>query len=148
MVREPSGMILVMYAVMKTSRYPHLLPVAFTMALLGVITLGSTGCSNVMVTKDVEGEVRLGELQVFVDHDFETTYNAAKAGMGDYGLFQTKDDKKVVEAELNGRDRADNLVTVKIKEVARDRTSIKIRFGITGDVVQSQKLFTAIRDHL
>ena len=133
---------------MNITRYHSLLPLVFSLALLGGVVLGSTGCSSVMVTKEDEGEVRLGELQVFVDHDFATVYKAAKAGMADYGLFQTKDEKKVIEAELEGRDRADTLVTVSIKEVAKERTSIKIRFGITGDTVQSQKLFVTIKEHL
>ena len=133
---------------MNITRYHSLLPLVFSLALLGGVVLGSTGCSSVMVTKEDEGEVRLGELQVFVDHDFGSVYKADKAGMADYGLFQTKDEKKVIEAELEGRDRADTLVTVSIKEVAKERTSIKIRFGITGDTVQSQKLFVAIKEHL
>jgi hypothetical protein len=68
--------------------------------------------------------------------------------MRDLKLFQTQDDRKVIEAELRGRDSVDTLVIVKIKEVAKDRTSVKIRYGITGDLPSSQKLYDAIQKHL
>jgi len=120
-----------------------LLALALTGALLGAI-----GCTHVQVAQDVRGEYKLGELQVFADRDFARTYEAAKAGMRDLKLFQTQDDRKVIEADLRGRDSVDTLVIVKIKEVAKDRTSVKIRYGITGDLPSSQKLYDAIQKHL
>lgn len=116
------------------------------MALASVL-VGAAGCTHVQVSSDRLGEYKLGELQVFADRDFARVYDAAKAGMKDMKLFQTQDDRKVVEAELRGRDAADTLVIVKIKEVAKDRTSVKIRYGITGDLPSSQKLYDAIQKH-
>jgi hypothetical protein len=116
--------------------------------LAGLALGGLTGCTHVQVASDVRGEYKLGELQVFVDRDFGRAYEAAKAGMKDLKLFQTQDDRKVIEAELRGRDSVDTLVIVKIKEVAKDRTSVKIRYGITGDLPSSQKLYDAIQKHL
>jgi hypothetical protein len=120
-----------------------LLALALTGALFGAI-----GCTHVQLGPEARGEYKLGELQVFTDRDFARTYEAAKAGMSDMKLFQTQDDRKVVEADLRGRDSADTLVIVKIKEVAKNRTSIKIRYGITGDLPSSQKLYEAIQKHL
>jgi|GEM_PF-1421881 len=133
---------------MKTSRLLRLLPATLALALGGMAALGSSGCSNVMVNKNTEGRVRLGELQIFVGHDFATAYPAAKAGMGDFGLFLTKDEHELVEAELRGRDPTDTLVFVDVEEVSANRTSIKVRYGFKGDVVQSQKLITAIQARL
>jgi hypothetical protein len=114
----------------------------------GLAGAGLAGCTHVQVASDVRGEYKLGELQVFADRDFARVYDAVKAGMKDLKLFQTQDDRKVVEAELRGRDSVDTLVIVKIKEVAKDRTSVKIRYGITGDLPSSQKLYDAIQKHL
>lgn len=108
----------------------------------------AAGCTQVQVAPDVRGEYRLGELQVFADRDFNRVYEAAKAGMKDAKLFQTQDDKKVIEAELRGRDSADTLVIVKIKEVAPNRTSVKIRYGLTPDLPSAQKLYEAIQKRL
>lgn len=113
-----------------------------------LVALLTAGCTQVQLDPDTRGEYKLGELQVFADRDFNTVYNAAKRGMADLKLFQTRDDRKVIEAELNGRDSADTLVIVKIKEVGPKRTSVKIRYGLTPDLPSAQRLYQAIEKHL
>lgn len=109
----------------------------------------SGGCTQVQISSDTRGEYKLGELQVFADRDFAAVHAAATRAMKDAGLFQTRDDRKVIEAELNGRDSADTLVIVKIKEVGRNRTSVKIRYGvIKPDLPAAQKLYQAIQKYL
>ena len=124
-------------------------------ALLGsaLLALGFfSGCSSVhstvQVTEDTIGDYTLGELQVMVDARFAETYEATKAAFEKQGLFLTGDKRKVVEAVLTARDRADTLVTVKIKEVAVGQTSVKIRYGLTGDAARSQALFRDIAARL
>ena len=122
-----------------------------TLALLFAASVGSlsTGCTQVQVSPDVRGEYEFGALQVFVDADFMRTYEAAKRGMKDVGLFQTGDDRLAIEAELNGRDSVDTKVIVKIKEIGKNRTSVKIRYGLVKpDLPSAQKLFQAIQKHL
>ena len=132
---------------MKTTKLP--LKRMLATAVLAALALGALpGCTQVLVSPQTRGEYKLGELQVFVDRDFAATYAAAKNGMKDFGLFETRDDKLVVEAELNGRDSTDTRVIVKIKEVAKNRTSVKIRYGYTGDLASSQKVFAAIERRL
>ncbi len=111
--------------------------------------LGGPGCTQVMVAPDTRGEYKLGELQVFADRDFDRVYDAAKRGLKDLSLFQTQDDRRIIEAELRGRDSADTLVIVKIKEVAKGRTSVKIRYGVVKpDLAMAQKLYLAFEKHL
>lgn len=116
--------------------------------LAGSVILG-TGCTQVQVAPDVRGEYEFGALQVFVDTDFMRAYEASKRGIKDVGLFQTGDERVVIEAELNARDSVDTRVIVKIKEVGKNRVSIKIRYGIVKpDLPAAQKLFQAIQKHL
>ena len=111
--------------------------------------LGMSGCTQVQVAPDVRGEYEFGALQVFVDADFMRAYEASKRGMKDLGLFQTGDDRKVIEAELNGRDSVDTKVVVKVKEIGYNRVSLKIRYGVVKpDLPAAQKLFAAIQKHL
>ena len=122
---------------------------AFWLALAAAVF--STGCTQVQVAPDVQGQYKpgLGELQVFVDRDFAATHSAAKQAIKDMGLFETQDDKKVIEAELRGRDSRDTIVIVKLKEVAKGRTSVKIRYGLVGgDLAPAQTLFKHIQKHL
>jgi hypothetical protein len=119
------------------------------LAILGAVWLGSSGCTQVQVAPDVRGEYDFGELQVFVDADFMRAYEAAKRGLKDAGLFQTADDRKVIEAELNARDSVDTKIIVKVREVGKNRVSLKIRYGIVRpDLPAAQKLFAAIQKHL
>lgn len=101
-------------------------------------------CRTVAVNDQTTGEVKFGELQVVTEHGFEAVYQATKKGFVDTKLFQTGDDKKYIEAELTARDSMDTLVTVKIKEVAHNRTSVKVRYGVTGDTVNAQRLYNNI----
>jgi len=126
----------------------YLRRVSSLVVLIAAVALGG-GCTQVMVDQDTRGEYKLGELQVFADRDFAKVYAAAKNGMKDVSLFQTQDDRKVIEAELRGRDAVDTMVIVKIKEVGPNRTSVKIRYGvIKPDLTLAQKLYQAIEKHL
>lgn len=111
--------------------------------------LAVTGCTQVQVAPDVRGEYEFGALQVYVDSDFMHAYEAAKKGLKESGLFQTGDDRKFIEAELNARDSVDTKVIVKLKELGKNRVSVKIRYGLVRpDLPAAQKLFAAIQKHL
>ena len=116
--------------------------------LLAGTLFGNAGCTQVLLSPGTRGEYRFGELQVFVDRDFAATYSAAKFGLQDKDLFLVKDERLVVEAELNGRDATDTLVIVKVKELAPNRTSIKIRYGLRGDLASAQSVYAAIERRL
>lgn len=120
----------------------------FRLLLTALIAGAITGCTTVQVAPSTLGEYKLGELQVWSEKDFDTVYRAAKSGFKDAGLFQTQDDRKVVEADLHARDSADTLVIVKINEVAKGRTSVKIRYGIQGNLALAQRLYSAIEKRL
>lgn len=122
-------------------------PVRYCLVIAAVAGLaGLPACRTVVVDEQSHtvGRVKLGELQVFANHDFEKVYQAAKQGIADRKLFLTQDDKKYAEAELRARDSVDTLVIVKLKEVARDRTSVKVRYGVTGDTANAQLLYNEI----
>lgn len=122
-------------------------------SLLATVALAATalvgpGCTQVQVTPDTRGEYKFGELQIFEDRDFATVHAAAVRGLKDMNLFQTRDDRKVIEAELNARDATDTLIVIKIKEVGKNRTSLKIRYGLNPNLPSAQKLYEAIKQHL
>lgn len=121
---------------------------ALTRGFALLVFVLASGCTQVQLAPDVRGEYKLGELQVFVDRSFDPTYAAAEAALKDVGLFQTRADRKVIEAELNGRDSTDTLVIVKIKEVGPGRTSVKIRYGLRGDLASAQRVFQALEKRL
>ena len=134
---------------MKCIHLSAIFPRLFVMLIAGVIWVVVSGCTQVQVAPNVRGEYEFGALQVYVDSDFMHVYEAAKKGMKDSALFQTGDDRKVIEAELNARDSVDTKVIVKLKELGKNRVSVKIRYGLVRpDLPAAQKLFAAIQKHL
>ena len=125
-----------------TSKNQTRLPVILVLLFAALAVLPA--CRTIAVNDQTTGEVKFGELQVVTEHGFETVYQATKRGFTDTKLFQTGDDKKYVEAELTARDSMDTLVIVKIKEIAHNRTSVKVRYGYTGDTVNAQRLYNNI----
>jgi hypothetical protein len=133
-------------AAIMDNRIPPL-RVRFIALAFAAVALGAGGCTAVQVAPGIAGEFRFQELQVMADQDFTRVYNAAKSGVRDMKLFQTQDDRKVVEAEIQARDAADALIIVKIKELGPKRTSVKIRYGIPGSLAPAQQLYQAIAKH-
>lgn len=119
-----------------------------SLALAATVLLSVSGCTQLQVTPETRGEYKFGELQVFEDRDFATVHAAAVQGLKTLNLFQTRDDRKVIEAELNARDSTDTLIVIKIKEVGQNRTSLKIRYGINPNLPSAQKLYEAIKKNL
>jgi hypothetical protein len=126
---------------LSSHRFPRPGLVVVALAALALLP----ACRTVVIDEqNTVGQVKLGELQVFANHDFETAYRAAKQGLADRKLFLTQDEKKYAEAELRARDSVDTLIIVKIKEVARDRTSVEVRYGVPGDSANAQLLYNEI----
>jgi hypothetical protein len=130
---------------LRSNRSNHIARLGLVLAALAGLAL-LPACRTVVVDEqsNTVGRIKLGELQVFANHDFETAYRAAKAGIAERKLFLTQDDKKYAEAELRARDGVDTLIIVKIKEVAKDRTSVKVRYGVSGDTANAQILYNEI----
>ncbi len=121
-----------------------------SISLLGLLILvgGLSGCTQVQVAPNTLGEYRMGELQVVADRGFAATYEAAKKGMKDSNIFQTGDEQKVTEGELKGRDSADAQVTIKVKEIGPNRSDVRIRYGIPGNLALAQKVYQSIQKQL
>jgi hypothetical protein len=125
---------------------PHVVSTALLAGSLLVLgaSFTFTGCTTVQISDDASGHYRLGELESYADRDFASIHTAVVNAFKDQGIMQTKDEVKVDEAEIEGRDPTDTSITVKIKVISPGRTSVKIRYGHTGDLAQSQKLYQAI----
>ena len=100
---------------MKTFLNQTVRPAVGSLALAAAVAL--TGCaSTVKVTDNSNGSYRLGELRVYTDRDFTKVHDAVPKAFKDLNLFQTKDEKEVVEAELTARDQTDTRIVVSLKD--------------------------------
>lgn len=118
--------------------------ISFFAALLAA-ALGS-GCTQVQVSPGVTGEYKLGELQVFAERNFRQVYDVAKETLTSSGMTLKRDDQKSYEAVLIGKHTDGTVAVVKIKQVAPNRTSVKIRYGVLNpELAAAQSLYDAMQ---
>jgi hypothetical protein len=134
------------HSAMKTSHRIPLVSLLGFLALPLLFVLG--GCTQVQVAPNTLGEFKMGELQVVTDRSFAATYDAAKRGMQEASLFQTRDDRRASTGELRGRDSADTQVVIKLKELAPNRTDVRIRYGVPGNLALAQQVYQSIQKSL
>lgn len=130
--------------IMTITRRLTLLSLLGCLPLLGLLG----GCTQVQVAPNTLGEYKMGELQVVTETGFAATYDAVKQGMKDASLFQTGDDRQPTQAEFKGRDSADTQVIIKLKELGANRTDVRIRYGIPGNLALAQQLYQSIQKNL
>lgn len=112
------------------------------------LLLISVGCQSVPATgaagDNPDAMFRFGELVVVQENSFEDVYEATLAAIEEEELYVTDHTKNPSEAVIGARDRADHRITIKLKDVRPQVTSIKIRYGIPGDRRLSQSFFAEI----
>lgn len=128
----------------KHSHLPKILPIVLFACLLGLLS----ACTTVQVTPSTAGSYELGVLQVIAEANVDKVYLAAKAGVKEDRLFLTGDDWGGNTAVLKARDEVDTSVTIKLKQIEPGRTSVRIRYGLTGDLHQAQNLYARISKKL
>lgn len=116
----------------------------FALALLGLGLFA--GCTTVQLSDNgaVTGEYKLGQLVTQSHAGLNNVYAATKTAFRQMGFLLVHDERASDTAVLRARDSQDNLIEVKLKELGPDYTSVKIRYGITGNLGMSQTLYRAI----
>jgi hypothetical protein len=117
-------------------------------SLLAAVLAASSACTSVQVNPNTVGAYEMGELRVMANANIDRVYLAAKAAIPADGLFLTGDRWGGTTATLTARDEIDTRVTIKIKQMAPNETSVRIRYGLTGDLHQAQTLYTRIENRL
>lgn len=117
-------------------------------SLLATILGALSACTTVQVNPDTVGSYEMGELRVIAESNVDRVYLAAKTGIQEDDLFLTGDNWGGTTATLTARDEVDTRVTVKLKQIEPGRTSVRIRYGLTGDLHQAQTLYTRIESKL
>ena len=134
---------------MRAMRKHRYLSKALLLSLFsGLLGLLSACTTAVQVTPSTAGTYELGTLQVIAEANVDKVYIASKAGIKEDNLFLTGDDWRGTTAPLKARDEVDTSVTVKLKQIEPGRTSVRIRYGLTGDLHQAQNLYSRISKKL
>jgi hypothetical protein len=111
-------------------------------ALLTAFAVLLGGCTSVQVSPNTVGSYELGELKVIAEGNIDRVYLAAKAAIEEDRLFLTGDTWRGISATLTARDELDTRVTVRLKQIEPGRTSVGIRYGLSGDLQAAQTLYS------
>ena len=102
--------------------------------LMAFLTAG-IGCKTTMVSEDLttEATYSMGTLTTMMSYDIDSVFTAAKQAMNDLELNTSTARKDALAGKIVARDSADKKITIDLKTISQDSTSVKIHVGIVGD---------------
>lgn len=114
------------------------------LAIAAAATLA--GCKSVPLTEDksMVAVYQFGEFKMLLNttapHAAEVTQRVLK----EQGLYQTEFAQSTYEARITARAVGDQKVSIIIQEENRNQTMLRIRWGTSGDLKKSRRLYEAI----
>jgi hypothetical protein len=117
----------------------------------GVATLvGTSGCVAVAAGAGAGAAVAYvrGELDTTLSADFEQTARAADRAITELQFAKVAERKDALLDIITARTAADKKVEVRIENVARNLTRVKIRIGLFGDEALSLSILDHIKSNL
>jgi hypothetical protein len=119
----------------------------FCLSALVLLALGSfAGCRSVALdpTGETVAVYQFGEFRMVFNATAPVVAEAAKAAIAEAGLFLTKSEVNKFDAEILARATGDRKIRIKIEELNRQQTLIRIRYGEGGNLNQSRRLYELI----
>jgi len=116
-------------------------------ALVILAAVGTlAGCRSVALdpTGETTAVYKFGEFQMVFNATAPVVAEAAKAAIAEAELFLTKAEINKFDATLLARANGDKKVKIKIEEINRQQTLIRIRYGEGGNLNQSRRLYELI----
>lgn len=114
---------------------------------LVILALGAlAGCRSVALdpTGETVAVYQFGEFRMVFNATAPVVAEAAKAAVAEAELFLTKAEVNKFDATLLARANGDQKVKIKIEEVNRQQTIIRIRYGEGGNLNKSRRLYEMI----
>ncbi|ATC63764.1 hypothetical protein CMV30_07250 [Nibricoccus aquaticus] len=120
----------------------------FRLSVLAILALvGSlAGCRSVVLdpTGETTAVYKFGEFQMVFNSTAPKVAEAAIAAIAEAELMLTKSEINKFDAALIARATGDQKVKIKIEEVNRQQTIIRIRYGEGGNLNKSRRLYELI----
>ena len=120
----------------------------FRLSALAILAVVATlaGCRSVALdpTGETVAVYKFGEFQMVFNATAPAVAEAAKAAIAEAELFLTKAEINKFDAYLLARANGDQKVKIKIEEINRQQTLIRIRYGEGGNLNKSRRLYEMI----
>jgi hypothetical protein len=107
-----------------------------------VLAVGAGAAGAVAYTK--------GDLEATEHQNIDVVYAATTRTVEDMKLYRLsdEDEQDALSAKVVARDAADKRVTITLKSLAEDLTSVSIRVGTFGDQTKQRLIYDRIRENL
>lgn len=121
--------------------------------LATALVLFNAGCRTSVATDPMTGQKQTGVYQAgyfyaTLDADADTVFRTAIRTMDRMGMLRTGETHGDEYINIFARKVGDSKVVVRIRQTAPEKSEIRIRVGIVGNLPESQKIFAKIRDEL
>ncbi len=122
-----------------------------SVSLVAVSAFLFTGCVAALVVGAAAGAGSVvyvkGELKTTEAISLDQAYQAAESGLKDLDLLAEAKEKDTLNGGMEAQGVGDKRIWIKLHNVSKDVTEMRIRVGVFGDQVYSQKIYDAIKVH-
>lgn len=121
--------------------------------LTATVTLFATGCRTSVAIDPMTGQqqtatYQAGYFYAFLDADADTVFNTAIRAIDRMGILRTGELHEEESISIFARKVGDKKIAVRIRQVAPNKSEVRIRFGVVGNLPESQMIYAKIRDAL
>ncbi len=126
-------------------QWRKVLAVAVALSVAGF----SSGCVAVVAAGAGAGAVAYvrGQLETTQTRDFERTVRGTQRAIEQLGFAKVSDKKDALLATFVARNAADKKIDIRLENLGKDLTKIRIRIGIFGDEELSRRILDKIREN-
>lgn len=112
-----------------------------------------TGCRTPVSTDPMAGQqptatYQAGYFYATLDADADTVFRTAIRAMDRMGMLRTGENQAEDYITIFARKVGDKKVVVRIRQIAPNKSELRIRSGILGSLPESQTVYAKIRDAL
>lgn len=134
---------------MKTNSVRKYLAVLSAAVLIGLATVTS-GCIAVAAGAGAGAAVAYvrGQLEATLGSSFDNTANATNRAIQQLGMAKVSEKKDALVDVFTVRNAADKKIEIRLDNMARDLTKVRIRVGVFGDEPLSIAILEKIKSNL
>ena len=123
-----------------------------TLLITGTVILIS-GCRTPVAIDPMTGQQQTAVYQsgyyyATIDADSDTVFRTAIRAMDRMGILRTGEIHADDHITIQGRQVGDKKILVRIRQIAPNKSEVRIRVGIVGNLPESQMIYAKIRDAL
>ena len=135
---------------MKSKMLPRWLVILFSSVAFAATMIGTSGCVAVAVGAGAGAAVAYvrGQLETSLSEDYEATVEATNRAIQQLGFAKISEKKDALVAVIVARNATDKKIEIRLDNLARELTKVRIRVDVFGDEPLSLAILDKIKANL